>query len=62
MDHIESLYNTEDTAELSIELNPYPEEEIIQFVKKRIKTYRKYPRVRISFGLQTFDNQILSAT
>jgi coproporphyrinogen III oxidase-like Fe-S oxidoreductase len=46
-------------AELSIELNPYPEEEILNFVKSLNNKYPKISRLRYSFGLQSFDDEIL---
>lgn len=53
-------FNCEELAELSFEFNPYPEEEIYAIIKaiqkKRGKTL---PRIRFSFGIQSFDNEVL---
>jgi coproporphyrinogen III oxidase-like Fe-S oxidoreductase len=49
-------------AELSIELNPYPEEEVLNFVKILNKKYNKISRLRYSFGIQSFDDEILRMT
>ena len=46
-------------AELSIELNPYPEEEVLNFVKILNKKYDKISRLRYSFGIQSFDDEVL---
>lgn len=51
---------TEHVAELSIELNPFPRENVTDVIKN-LNTYCKvFPRVRYSFGIQTFDSEILS--
>jgi len=49
-------------AELSIELNPYPEAEVLNFVQVLNKKYDKVSRVRYSFGIQSFDDEVLKMT
>lgn len=57
---VEQHFNCEDLAELSFECNPYPEEEIYSLVKQLQKTFwKKYPRIRFSFWIQSFDNEVL---
>lgn len=57
---MEEHFNCENLAELSFEFNPYPEEEIYSIIKTLQKTFgKKYPRIRFSFGIQSFDNEVL---
>jgi len=58
--HLEQVFNCEQVAELSLEFNPYPQDEILSLVKKLNTVYRKRPRVRYSFGIQSFDNGVLA--
>lgn len=59
IEHIKTKFDCEDLAELSIELNPYPEQEVLNFVKVLNKKYDKIARLRYSFGIQSFDDEIL---
>ncbi|PID34534.1 MAG: hypothetical protein CR971_02760, partial [candidate division SR1 bacterium] len=60
LDEVKKYFSLENLAELSIELNPYPTEDIYTFVDS-INTYaKKYARIRYSFGIQSLDNKILS--
>jgi coproporphyrinogen III oxidase-like Fe-S oxidoreductase len=59
MDKILSLFNTEFLEEWSIELNPNPYEEVLDFVKFVNKKYRNLFRLRYSFGIQSLDDQVL---
>jgi len=52
-------FDVEDLWEFSIECNPYPEEDVYNAIKIINKKYKKFPRIRWSFGLQTFDSEIL---
>lgn len=45
--------------ELSIELNPNPYDEILDLVKTLNNTYKDFPRLRYSFGIQSFDDSVL---
>jgi len=45
--------------EITIELNPDPFEETLAFIEDISKRYSQAPRIRFSFGLQTFDDEIL---
>lgn len=58
-DWIDELFDTSDVTELSIELNPYPQADIYDLINKFHIHYKKHPRLRFSFGIQTFDNAIL---
>jgi len=62
IEYIKTKFDCEDLAELSIELNPYPEEEVLNFVKILNKKYNKISRLRYSFGIQSFDDEILRMT
>ncbi|MDO4713919.1 MAG: hypothetical protein Q4B28_04705 [bacterium] len=57
---IEQHFDLQNLAELSFEFNPYPEEEIYQIIRRIQSQYgKKYPRIRFSFGIQSFDNEVL---
>lgn len=57
---IEKHFDCSTVAELSFEFNPYPEEEIYHLVQNLQKTFHKqYPRIRFSFWIQSFDNEVL---
>ncbi len=62
IEYIRTKFDFEDLAELSIELNPYPEEEVLNFVQILNKKYEKVSRVRYSFGIQSFDDDVLKMT
>jgi len=62
IEYVFSHFDIEDLAEISIELNPYPEEEVLHFVKTLNKTYPKISRLRYSFGIQSFDDEVLQLT
>lgn len=59
IEYIKTKFDLENLAELSIELNPTPQNEVIQFVDIISKTYKDFPRVRFSFGIQSLDDEIL---
>jgi coproporphyrinogen III oxidase-like Fe-S oxidoreductase len=48
--------------ELSIELNPDPFDDVIDFISQAQKKYKDIFRLRFSFGIQTFDDAILDAS
>ena len=62
IEYIKTKFDFEELAELSIELNPYPEAEVLDFVKTLNKTYPKISRLRYSFGIQSFDDDVLKIT
>jgi len=62
IEYIKTKFDFEELAELSIELNPYPEAEVLDFVKTLNKTYSKISRLRYSFGIQSFDDEVLKMT
>ena len=54
-------FDMENLAELSFEFNPYPEEEIYDIIRQlQARFAKKYPRIRFSFGIQSFDNEVLT--
>jgi oxygen-independent coproporphyrinogen-3 oxidase len=58
--HITHVFDCETVAELSFEFNPFPSEDILSLVQTLNITYAKRPRVRYSFGIQSFDNAVLA--
>jgi oxygen-independent coproporphyrinogen III oxidase len=56
---IQNTRNVENLAELSLEFNPYPMDQIYDIIKKLNKAYKNFPRVRFSFGIQSLDDEIL---
>ena len=56
IEHCEKVFNFENIGELSIECNPYPQDQVYEFVSDLQKSFKKYPRVRFSFGIQSLDN------
>lgn len=59
VDYLGQYFDISEVMELSIELNPYPTEEIYHLISYFHKHFKNWPRLRFSFGIQTFDNQIL---
>ena len=57
--HCEKVFNCENVWELSFECNPFPQDQVYDFVLDLQKTFKKYPRVRFSFGIQSLDNGVL---
>jgi coproporphyrinogen III oxidase-like Fe-S oxidoreductase len=47
-------------SEFSIELNPFPFDEIINFIANLNKQFKQLKRIRYSFGIQSFDDKILT--
>ncbi|MFA7717916.1 MAG: hypothetical protein WC875_04330 [Candidatus Absconditabacterales bacterium] len=62
IDYLGTKFNLENLAEFSIELNPSPAQEVLEFVKTLNKRYAKFPRLRYSFGIQSFDDEVLQTT
>ncbi len=62
IEHIKTKFNLDSLEEFSIELNPDPQEEIYNFVDTLNKKYKDFSRLRYSFGIQSFDDEVLSAT
>ena len=60
---IEEVSNNFDLTnlwELSFEFNPYPEWEIYDIINKLQKRFwKEFPRIRFSFWIQSFDNEVL---
>jgi len=61
-DTIIQYFDTENLWEFSIEMNPYPKDEVYHIVQSLTKKYREFSRVRFSFGIQSFENKMLSAS
>jgi len=59
-DTIVQHFDAKDLEEFSIEMNPYPQDEALNIVKNLSKKYKDFARVRFSFGIQSFDNKVLS--
>jgi oxygen-independent coproporphyrinogen III oxidase len=59
IDHVGSYRDLEEVAELTIECNPDPIDEMLSLIKQVSKHYHKLPRVRRNIGVQTFDDEIL---
>jgi oxygen-independent coproporphyrinogen III oxidase len=62
IDHLQTKFYFEHIAELSIELNPNPMDEVLNFVDTINKKYKDFPRVRFSFGIQSLDDEVLQMT
>lgn len=60
IDHIHRVRDCQYIEELSIELNPDPFEHTLELVSWLTSTYKNIPRVRCSFGIQTFDDAVLT--
>jgi hypothetical protein len=50
------VFDCENVGELSFECNPFPQDQVYEFVLDLQKSFKKYPRVRFSFGIQSLDN------
>ena len=59
INHCEEIFDCENVGELSFECNPFPQDQIYEFVSDLQKSFKKYPRVRFSFGIQSLDNWVL---
>ena len=57
--HCEEVFDCENVGELSFECNPFPQNQVYEFVSELQKSFKKYPRVRFSFGIQSLDNWVL---
>ena len=59
INHCENVFDCENVGELSFECNPFPQDQVYEFVLDLQKSFKKYPRVRFSFGIQSLDNWVL---
>ena len=59
INHCEEIFDCENVGELSFECNPFPQDQVYEFVSDLHKLFKKYPRVRFSFGIQSLDNWVL---
>ena len=59
INHCEEVFDCENIGELSFECNPFPQDQVYEFVSDLQKSFKKYPRVRFSFGIQSLDNWVL---
>ncbi len=62
IDNVLASWDCEFLEELSIELNPDPFDDVLDFVRKAQKKYKNIFRLRFSFGIQTFDDKILASS
>ena len=59
IDHIADVRDLTYLEELSIEINPDPEDQMIELIQTISKRYKHFPRVRFNIGIQSFDNEVL---
>ena len=59
INHCEQVFDCENIGELSFECNPFPQDQVYEFVSELQKSFKKYPRVRFSFWIQSLDNWVL---
>lgn len=59
-DAIIEQFDTENIWEFSIEMNPYPQQEVLTIINRLNRKYKDFSRIRFSFGIQSFDNSVLS--
>ena len=59
VDHIAGNWDLSDIEEFSMELNPDPFDENIELIKYLSNRYKEFPRIRFSFGIQSFDDDVL---
>ena len=59
INHCEEIFDCENVGELSFECNPFPQNQVYEFVSELQKSFKKYPRVRFSFWIQSLDNWVL---
>ena len=57
--HCENIFDCENVGELSFECNPFPQDQVYEFVSELQKSFKTYPRVRFSFWIQNLDNWVL---
>ena len=62
IDLIQEKFDLSYLEELSFELNPDPFREVLDFVESANKKYKNFFRIRYSFGIQTFDDNILKSS
>lgn len=62
IDFLLEQWDTEFLEELTIELNPDPIPEVLEFIAMLGKKYTKLYRVRVSLWMQSFDDTMLKAT
>jgi coproporphyrinogen III oxidase-like Fe-S oxidoreductase len=41
-------------------MNPYPQKQVFAIINRLNKKYKEFSRIRFSFGIQSFDNKVLS--
>jgi len=59
INHCEEVFDCENVGELSFECNPFPQDQVYEFVSELQKSFKKYPRARFSFWIQSLDNWVL---
>lgn len=60
IEEIKKYFSLEFLEEFSIELNPYPQAEVLELVQTLTSKLKDLPRVRFSFGIQSFDDTVLT--
>lgn len=62
IDYLNEKFDLQDLEEFSIELNPNPYDQVFDFIKTLNKKYQNWFRIRYSFGVQSFDDELLKKT
>lgn len=61
VEYVADKFDLSELEELSIECNPYPQEQTLIAIKEIIEQYPTMKRVRFSFGIQSLDNEMLDS-
>ena len=59
INHCEKVFDCGNVGEVSFECNPFPQDQVYEFVADLQKALKEYPRVRFSFWIQSLDNWVL---
>lgn len=60
IDSVLEIWDVEFLEELTIELNPDPFDEVLDFIRHASRRYKHLYNLRFSIGIQTFDDEILT--
>jgi oxygen-independent coproporphyrinogen-3 oxidase len=59
IDTISAHFDIELLVELTIECNPFPQDEVLHIIETITRRYHTFGRIRRSIGIQTFDEEVL---
>ncbi len=59
IDTISAHFDIELLVELTIECNPFPQDEVLSIIETITRRYHTFGRIRRSIGIQTFDEEVL---